>query len=377
MMTNGWRRFKWNDILVGRWPKLEHVPDNYLAIKGNVFGLSKVQLKNRSLTGFLKTPGANGNSFFNIPVTEDGNFNIDGFYFFDTVKLHYQFNNDKDKLLTSTASYSFTNGLEKSPQPYTNLFSSIYLTAKPDSSLILKGIQQSGLYKSQLDMQKSKLLQSVVVTSKVKPLSEKLDEQYSSGLFKGGDAKIFTTEDDPFAQSAISILDYLRGKVAGLQISTTGEGSITRRGSNTSLFLNEMNADIDQLQSTPMSDVAMIKVFDPPFFGASGGGAGGAVAVYTKKGGRNNDNVKGLNTVTLNGYSALKQFYMPDYDKTNGADITDLRTTLYWNPFILMDAKKRRVTVPFFNNDNCKKIRVIIEGINENGQFTREEKVFE
>jgi hypothetical protein len=165
--------------------------------------------------------------------------------------------------------------------------------------------------------------------------------------------------------------------VAGLQINTTGQPSITRRGSNTSLFLNEMTADIDQLQSTPMSDVAMIKVFDPPFFGASGGGAGGAVAVYTKRGEANNANIKGLNSVVLNGYSALKQFYMPDYEKTNGDDVKDYRTTLYWNPFLLMDAKKRRITIPVFNNDNCKKMRVIIEGINENGQLTREEKNFE
>ena len=81
--------------------------------------------------------------------------------------------------------------------------------------------------------------------------------------------------------------------------------------------------------------------------------------------------------MTLYGYSSIKQFYVPDYEKTNTADIADYRTTLYWDPFLLMDAKKRRVTIPVFNSDNCKKIRVIIEGINEVGQLTREEKVFE
>ncbi len=378
MMTNGWRRFKWEDLLAGKWPATVHQPDNYLAIKGNVYGLSKMQLKNKDLTGILKTSAGNsGNSFFTIPVAEDGSFNLTGFYFFDTARLHYQFNNDKEKILTGSASFAFNNGLAKSPPPYNNLLAALYATAKPDTNLLLKGIQLSGLYRSQLDMQKSKLLQGVTVTSKQKPLSEKLDEQYTSGLFKGGDARVFATEDDPFAQSAMSILDYLRGRVGGLQISTNGQPSVTRRGSNTSLFLDEMTVDIDMLQSTPMSNVAMIKVFDPPFFGATGGGAGGAVAVYTKKGSSNNASIKGLNSVTLYGYSALKQFYMPDYEKTNGDDIKDYRTTLYWNPFILMDAKKRRVTIPFFNNDNCKKIRVIIEGINETGQLTREEKVFE
>ena len=42
-----------------------------------------------------------------------------------------------------------------------------------------------------------------------------------------------------------------------------------------------------------------------------------------------------------------------------------------------MDKTTRRITIPFYNSDNCKKIRVIVEGLNENGLFTREEKVFE
>jgi len=39
-----------------------------------------------------------------------------------------------------------------------------------------------------------------------------------------------------------------------------------------------------------------------------------------------------------------------------------------------MDANNRRVKIPFYNSDNCKKIRVVIEGINQNGLLTREEK---
>ena len=42
-----------------------------------------------------------------------------------------------------------------------------------------------------------------------------------------------------------------------------------------------------------------------------------------------------------------------------------------------MDEKKRRVKIPFYNSDDCKRIRVVIEGINELGQLSREEKIFE
>ncbi len=374
MMTNGWRRYKWQEMLAGKWPAITHAKDSYVSVQGNIYGLSKTQLKNQSLTAVFKT-GKSGGSFLNVPVNTDGTFSIDNLYFFDTAHLYYQINGDKDKRLTSAASFKFASGFEKAPSPSLNALMAQYFNLHPDLATLQKAAKQNALFLSSVAMDKTKTLETVVVKGKQKSLAEKLDEQYASGMFTGGFSRVFTTEDDPFAQSAISILDYLQGKVAGLQISTVGEPSITRRGSATAVFLNEMQTDLDVLQSTPMSDVAMIKVFDPPFMGASGGGAGGAVAVYTKKGG-STANVKGLNETTLNGYSAWKEFYMPDYSIT-AATGGDYRSTLYWNPFLLLDAKTRRVIIPVYNSSNCKKMKVVIEGINEMGQLTREEKVFE
>ena len=54
-----------------------------------------------------------------------------------------------------------------------------------------------------------------------------MDEEYTSGFFSGGDGYTFTTEDDPFAKSAMGILQYLQGKVAGLQISDIVASGIT------------------------------------------------------------------------------------------------------------------------------------------------------
>ena len=139
-----------------------------------------------------------------------------------------------------------------------------------------------------------------------------------------------------------------------------------------------MNTDVSMIQSTSMNDVAMIKVFRPPFFGASGGGAGGAIAVYTKKGAQANSNIQGLNFVAVSGYSPVREFYSPDYSSpTADKNKNDYRTTLYWNPYLVFDKSNRRLLLTFYNNDNCKKIRVVIEGINEEGKLTREEKFFE
>jgi hypothetical protein len=58
-------------------------------------------------------------------------------------------------------------------------------------------------------------------------------------------------------------------------------------------------------------------------------------------------------------------------------DIADYRNTLYWNPFVVTGKNQRQITLSFYNNDFTKKIKVIIEGCNENGKLTRVEKVFE
>lgn len=375
MMTNGWRRYKWEDMLAGKWPALKFEPDNYISLQGNVYGLSKTQLKDKSVTAILKTSNA-GTSIFTIPVNDDGKLLLNGVYFFDTARIFYQINNDKNKRLTAAASFSFNNGFVKSPSPAYKQLEAQYFNLNPDFATLLKSAKQNALFLSSVAMDKAKTLQAVTVTGKQKSPAEKLDEQYASGMFTGGQSRVFALEDDPFARSAMSILDYLQARVPGLQISTaTGSASASRRGSAVAFFLNEMQSDVDLIQGTPVNDVAMIKVFDPPFMGATGGGPGGAIAVYTKKGG-NTDNVRGLNEVTVQGYSAYKEFYMPNYDKT-AADGGDYRSTLYWNPFILMDTKTRRINIPVFNSSNCKKMKVVIEGINELGQLTREEKIFE
>ena len=376
MMTNGWRRFKWTDVLTGNWPLIKSIPENKLFIKGKILGLSKSLLFQKELTGILKTKNGASN-IFTMPVNSQGEFSQDGLYFFDTAKLHYQLNNDKDKTLTTSASFAFQTNFIKAPLQSIILLSGLYSPEKTDSLVLQKSSSMASLLRSQTERNKIKTLETVLVRSSQKTLKQKLDEEYTSGFFSGGDGYTFTTEDDPFAKSAMSILAYLQGKVAGLQITTTGEGSATWRGSATSFFVNEMTSDVSRLQSINMNDVAMIKVFRPPFFGAGGGGAGGAIAIYMKKGGSDNSQLKGLPVTFINGYSVIKEFYSPDYEKKPEPDANDYRTTLYWNPNLYFDKNTRRVTIPFFNSDFCKKIRVTIEGINEAGQLTREEKIIE
>nr|MBA2563773.1 hypothetical protein [Chitinophagaceae bacterium] len=245
---------------------------------------------------------------------------------------------------------------------------------------IQKSIQASASYLSELDkLKKVKVLSTISIKVQQRSKADSMDASYTSGLFKGGDGTTFILEGDPFANSAGTVLTYLQGKVAGLNIAGSGsQVSLSWRGGTPLLYLNEMQQQVDQVQSIPLSDVAMIKVFRPPFFGGLGGGSGGAIAIYLKKGGSRNENVRGLNFANVAGYSPVREFYSPDYAQADqSTEAGDYRTTLYWNPYVITDKTHRRILLPFYNNDITRKMKIIIEGCNAEGKLTRVEKIFE
>jgi hypothetical protein len=378
MMTNGWRRFRWTDALAGKFPEIKYTPAEYLSLNGKVNGLSKTQLAQQELTSILEIDGKQ--EFLTVPVDPNGNFQVEGLIFFDTAKMYYQFNKDKDKVLTSRASFDIKSNLLKAAAAMKLDTSLAYHTSLPPQDVWDDNLELSEKNMAVIDARrKVQTLAAVTVTGRQKSKRELMDEEYTSGLFGGSDAYTFIMEDDISAQGAMTVLNYLQGKVAGLQIAGTGaQTSMSWRGAQPALFLNEMQTDVGMIQNLSMADVAMVKVFRPPFFGAQGGGAGGAIAVYTKKGAAAYSDVKGLDFVNIAGYSPVREFYSPDYSKYDERHSeADYRATLYWNPFVLTDKNSRRILYTFYNNDVTRRFRVVVEGCDEQGRLTRMEKIFE
>ena len=87
-------------------------------------------------------------------------------------------------------------------------------------------------------------------------------------------------------QAYFNILDWLEGRVAGLQVfvSRSGIRVPVIRGSIATIFVDEMRIDPSFLNSLSTNDIAMIKVIKGPFAGAVGNGGGGTIAIYTLKG---------------------------------------------------------------------------------------------
>lgn len=375
LLTNGWRRYNWEALAAGALPKVMFPADNYLTLRGNVYGVLPGQISaNEQLNIILEGNNAS-KQFAAVPVKRDGTFALDGLFFYDTVKVHYQLN--QINKVNKAASVEFAR--QAYPQ---NIRLGI------DTAALLQAhvapLQQRLQFFAQKtdevssELHKIKTLQGVTVTARGRSRVDEMEDRYTSGLFQGGNARSFNLADDPTVNAYQDIIQFLQGKVAGLQISGgNGNYSVSRRGGSPAFFLDEMPADMDLLTTIPVSDVALVKVFDPPFMGAALGGSGGAIAVYTRKGSEvAKSNTPGLAKGTLTGYSMPREFYSPNYANYDPLhEVEDVRSTLYWNPYVLTDKATRRIRIEFYNNDVSNSLRIVVEGMNAEGRLTRVEQV--
>jgi hypothetical protein len=385
MMTHGWRRIKWEALAKGQLPVIRNPEQDYLAMRVDVLGVDPYKITRDESLNVILSRKDSSTQMLSVPHISGSRFGLQGLVFFDTVRAFYQFNTNR--ALADEAAITFSNGLVRGSKVARPLFTGFDGWTAEDSIYLKRNryIAQEQARVQPIEDARIKTLKAATVIGYEKSATEKLDERYASGMFAGGDAHTFNLLDDVFANAFPDIFTYLQGKVAGLQI-TAGSGpggtpSLAWRGAKPSLYLNEMQVDASQLQSVAVPDIAMVKVFPPGSGIGFGGGSGGVIAVYTKKGGdsKNTDpNFKGLPRSLIAGYSMPKEFYSPNYLENNPANgREDLRTTLYWKPYLLTDKETRRVNIDFFNNDISKKLRVVLEGFNEDGKLTHIETIIQ
>ena len=68
----------------------------------------------------------------------------------------------------------------------------------------------------------------------------------------------------------------------------------------------------------------------------------------------------------LQGYNVSEEFYQPDYSKHRLPDQKDYRRTLYWEPYLKLDANGQ-ASVEFYNNGKQTQLSVSAEGMASDG----------
>jgi hypothetical protein len=380
MLTNGWRKFNWEKLKASIAPEIKYpVETDIIRVSGKVYGLKTVSANDLMLNLIIQNKDSSKNFIFQ-PVTKEGLFQSENMFIFDTARIFYNFN--QNQKLNELTQVQFDNGLLKASAKMLELKDENMLNLWNDSVSLAK---MNAFLQMQEDWKKRssyKTLQEVIIKAKAKSNEQAIDERYASGLFAGGDAQVFDFLNDPAALGGIDIISYLQGRVAGLMINRSGASTtMSWRGATPDLYLDQMQVGADFIQSINVQDIAMVKVFRPPFFGSMGGGSGGAIAIYTKKGGDfkgdNSKSSKSMQSTLLVGYTRFKEFFNPQYENPAENNDTDIRTTLYWNPYVITNKKSPRFKVQFFNNDISKRLQIVLEGVNADGKITRVVKILE
>jgi hypothetical protein len=391
MMTNGWRRFNWTEILKTAPPGNQYRDPGYITLKGQINQAgTKKPFADRELLAIV-IPSDNSKNMQMLHTDKEGRFRIDSAVFFGPARIAFSdIKGKKSKFIEVRLDADSLNKIYALP----GISGSDTRPSGISSGRSAKKMQKE--YNAVM-MARGIMLEGVTVNSHKKSKQEEFEEKYVSSLF-AGDAvrKIDLQEEDVTAYQ--NIFDYLRSRVPGLTVvepnyesggmpqGITDEGAAYRiffRQAPTIsslnnipavLYLDEIETSAGVIATMPANQIAYIKVFSS-FVGASGNGAGGALAIYTKRG----DDMLAVipsagDILSYKGYSVIREFYSPDYSVKKTTNTSDDRTTLYWNPVVFASGVNCKVPLRFYNNDRTRQFKIIVEGMTADGKMLMIEK---
>ena len=361
LISEKWKRFDWESLFSGKTPDLTYKPQKNLSFKGKVTNNGRF-LPNKNINLLLKTDTSDKN--FVPAVTDDNGFiYLDDIYFDEPLTVSYYLNKDKKQVSESdNLNISFqplvANIPYKGNLPATNF--QLGKSASSSNPAIARALQNKKNQETFKAANDATLIEEVKVVAKKTDKKAELDKELSSGKFSGMNATIFDlVNENKDAQTSMNILQWLQGRVAGVTFTMDSSGNYVPsiRGSQASLFLDEMPVDATMINSLPVSNIAMVKVLK------NDGLVGNAIAIYTKRGNMISEDDKTtekINKTVLRGYDKSVEFELPDITSDAYKKITnDTRETLYWNPN-LSEEGGLAPRAKFFNNDNAKNREIII-----------------
>ncbi len=371
LLTQGWRRFVWKDVLAGPPLAPRFLADQALSLGGQVLSEHGYRPMANSQITFVETRPvrqvATGTSDAN------GRFRFVGFDGRDTAVVTLQARRAQggsNVVIRPDAGPPLTGPpLPALPAPPPAVAAYVKRSRQ----------QQADEHEMNPDLHpavvvRNILLGNVAVTAK--RVAVPPDDSRRLYGATGGTVVDFT--DIPSAQSGLNILQVLQGRVAGLTITGSPPNmQVSLRNGGTPLFiLDGQKVDIDFISTLTSNDIEAVEVFKGTE-AAIFGGSNGAIAIYTKRGdskykGADKGPAPGIALVKLPGYYQAREFYAPRYGAPTltapGPD--PRRTALYWNPDVRTNAAGE-ATITLFTADGGGTFQAVAEGLTPTGQPVR------
>ena len=373
MLTHGWTRFDWEDVLQNRLPDQGYYIEQGITISGKI----KEQIPTKKGLGGGKITAlvGEGVELLSTEYSPDGNFLLTDLQYQDSVSV------------TLTAedlrARNFIDLAIAVPQLAFTQLSGVY----PATSSWPKGLATTVGERNLMQQLNSNLLEKELEAITVEAETLQEEQTQARKIYGEGDA-VIKPEEIPGGQGFINIFQLIQGRVAGVRVTfdgfnatvlIRGVGSV-QAGLEPLYMLNNVPVDASTLAQVSPRDVESVEVFKDPartaIFGSQGGN--GVIAVYTKSGASTvYSSVGGTLVTKYSGYAIPRVFYSPKYEENSPANLlTDKRATLYWNPLIQTD-QNGKASLTYYNSETASRHLLILEGIDRQGRLGRLVKVLE
>lgn len=387
MLTQGWRRFTWKEVLNKDQPLFKFPLEDGFTIEGQLVDFYN---RKKAVSGEVKL-----NVIENIMASQTITSNDSGYFFFPNLMV-----GDTATIVLQSNRF---NKKKKTVSDNDNVFIKVFEQNTPE--VVIPEFVKNTHY----EKEEEEIESYIDAYNKIAAIDSafKLGEGiYLLGEFQVNSTKSSTALENPFKQADIlygapskrvvvdslarivpsdRVLDILR-TTAGVRVQGTFPNqtvsirgiSSANSGTTPLIIVDGVYTTLDVLNSIPVADVSYIDVLKGPdaaIFGVQG--VNGAIAVFTRTG-RPPEKKRprvGIVDFKFPGFTLGREFYTPDYsEKSEKHKKPDYRTTLYWNPEVDLSSNS---PVEFFSSDEKGTYLIHLEGITSEGKVVLEEKLIE
>nr|WP_294795300.1 hypothetical protein [uncultured Mucilaginibacter sp.] len=380
LLTQGWRRFIWQDVLAGKYKNPLFKPE-----QGNVSGLVTDGKKQPIATAHVNLYIRGENAIALDTVSDaQGRFAFEDVFLNKEEQFLITASDEKGKVKYVVIPDKFDAitppKIARLPVIYYPGFMNFLESAGKD----YKELQDLGLLN-----RTGTLLDEINIAEKKLPAVKDVAIKHSANLSGKGRANTVITFMDLLPCGGTTDL-------AGCLISLGKLNNIFYDASKNRFFARQANdplwggspmaivvngAPVREGYQGSMSEIASIEILKSTAHSAVYGsnGSGGAIVITTKTGDidykayeRELNGGKDARTrinLSATSYAPRREFYTPVY-RVVKPQIADFRSTIYWKPNVVTD-KNGRATIEFLTGDAPANYRMVLEGIGVNGELGR------
>ena len=358
LLTQGYRHFEWKKVLSNDQASVKYPAEKTLTISGTVKKNGK-PLPNAKVTLFNKDAGA-----FMLDTLSDskGRFAFKGLLFADSTRFLVQAKIEKGQenvtLELDTAGFPpFSKTTNREVQADISVYTE-------NAHAFNQELQKYGINKHAVALKEVK-----IEVKKTRAIP------HSQNMNGSGHA------DEVFGPKQLEkmicgrVVDCLVGAIPGVLFKAAGAYNV-RRGGYMAIVIDGNYLSYNDFAYLRPDEIEGIEVIMGAGFGAVYGSpmANGGFIITTKRASRPTSAIEAPGVITCMppGFYKVREFYSPQYDnpKTNQR-IADLRSTICWQPNVVTD-KDGRASFTYFNADGKGTYRVVVEGIDANGNLGRQ-----